>query len=148
MCVAWIDVTTKAIRLPDERNLGWPKCSIPPPSRPWKRRSRSCSASSTTPTPSSTRGGKATRRSRSSPTPSPDVGALPTVAGHRERTLLPARHPAFLRPPLPGCGEDAPLLAAPPGEEAPALPGAPAALGPARIGGRARDAHRRFDVAF
>jgi hypothetical protein len=43
MSVAWIDGRTGAIRLPDERNLGWPKPSILAPSLPWKRRSRTCS---------------------------------------------------------------------------------------------------------
>ncbi len=37
MTVAWIDDRTWAIRPLGERNLGWPKCSIPRPRRPWKR---------------------------------------------------------------------------------------------------------------
>jgi hypothetical protein len=55
MRVAEIEGTTKAIRIPDERNLGWPDRRIPRRSRPRKKRSRCCSASSTTLTDSSTR---------------------------------------------------------------------------------------------
>jgi hypothetical protein len=42
MRVAWFDGRKGAIRIPGERNLGWPSRSIPPPSHPWKGRSRSC----------------------------------------------------------------------------------------------------------
>ena len=65
-----------------------------------------------------------------------DAGALAAASGIGERTLLPARHPAFLCPPLSGRREDAPLLVASAREAAPAILGALAPLGPARVGRR------------
>src|SRR5215203_1891827 len=70
--------------------------------------------------------------------------ALPAVAGHRERALLPARRAKVLLAPVPGRGGNAPLLFAPPGEEAQALLGTLAPRGPARVGRRSRVPHRRL----
>jgi hypothetical protein len=37
MSVAWIDGTTKAIRLPGERIIGWPTTTLPHGRLAWKR---------------------------------------------------------------------------------------------------------------
>src|SRR5215212_5137144 len=52
----------------------------------------------------------------------PDVGAFPAASGRRERAVLLARRPAFLRPPVPRDCRDASLLFASAREEAEAFP--------------------------
>src|ERR687898_1600629 len=142
MRVAWFDGRKGAIRIPGERNLGWPMGSIPPPSHPWKGRSRSCSASWTRlrahqPEMAHSRVAQEALGLRG-----PYPRALAATEGHRGRTLLLAGCLEVLRAPVPRSGGDAPFLFASPGEEAQALFGAPAPRDPTRVGGRARDAHR------